>query len=217
MDNDPTTQGSQRSDSTEPILHEQNRELLGTVIEQEWQNLLPGIRIYVKRFDLADDFSSIDAMAREVLQDTVATALARNSNYDRQRLPLPWLLGIAINHIRHRCRARGRVVAIHDVQLPGKNADNNSRSLSSDEMFDLLQYANTKSGTNRITVDELLSLVDEDDQQVLRLAFIEGLRGKDLAARMGIGEGAAWARTSRSLSRLRRAYFESEEEKGKKD
>ena len=84
-------------------------------------------------------------------------------------------------------------------------------------MFDLLQYAGTNSGAKRSTADELLSLVDEDHRRLLRLAFIEGLRGKSLAARMGISEGAAWARTSRSLSRLRRAYFESEEEKGKRD
>jgi len=214
MDDDLTKHGSHRRDSSASISAGQNRALLASIIEQEWQNLLPGIRVYVKKFDLADHFSTIDATARAVLQDTVVTALANSDNYDLRRLPLPWLLGIAINHIRRRRRDRGRIVAIADVEPPQK--DRGSRSLTSDEVFDLLQYAGNKSGSNRYTAEEILSLVEEDDRKVLALAFIEGLRGKALAARLGISEGAAWARTSRSLSRLRKAYFKSDIGKGKK-
>ena len=60
-----------------------------TVIEQEWQRLLTGIRIYVRKFGLAGDASTADTVARDILQDTVVTALAQSSNYDPQRLALP--------------------------------------------------------------------------------------------------------------------------------
>jgi DNA-directed RNA polymerase specialized sigma24 family protein len=216
MDTDLTKQSGFEDHSSKLPIDDGNRELLANTIEQEWRHLLSGIRVYVRKFDLATDAAAVDATARDILQDTVATALANSNKYDPRRLPLPWLLGIAINHVRHRRRVGRRVVAIVDAQLPGKNAGEDPRPLSTDEMFDRLQHACIDSGANRVTAEELLSLVDEDDRQTLRLAFIEGFRGKFLAARLGISEGAAWARTSRALSRLRRNYFESEE-KGKKD
>ena len=204
----------------QPTKHNRNREVLMMAIEQKWQQLLTGIRIYVSKFGLAADGSTIDAVARDILQDTVVTALAQSSNYDPQRPTLPWLLGVAINHIRHRRRALGvesRVVPVADLRLCS-SGEGDSRSLSTDEILDLLtQWANAGYRPNQLTVNEILSLVNEDDRQILQLAFIEGLRGKALAARLGIGEGAAWARTSRAIARLREAYFETAEEKGKKN
>lgn len=191
-----------------------------TVIEQEWQRLLTGIRIYVRKFGLAGDASTTDTVARDILQDTVVTALAQSSNYDPDRLALPWLLGVAINHIRHRRRALGvesRVLPVADVRLTS-SGEGDSRSLSTDEIFDLLtQRATADRRPNQLTAVEILSLVNEADRQILQLAFIEGLRGKALAAQLGISEGAAWARTSRAITRLREAYFRTAEEKGKKN
>lgn len=205
------------SQPTEP---NRNLELLMMGIEQEWQQLLTGIRIYVSRFGLAADASTVDTVARDILQDTVVTALGQSGNYDPQRLALPWLLGVAINHIRHRRRALGiesRVVPVADLRL-SSSREGDSRSLSTDEIFDLLtQRANARYRPNQLTVNEILSLVNEDDRQILQLAFMEGLRGKDLAAKLGISEGAAWTRTSRALGRLREAYFETAQEKGKKN
>ena len=76
-------------------------------------------------------------------------------------------------------------------------------------MFDLLcSSAETAGSGKHVTMDELLSLVEGNDREVLQLAFVEGLRGKALAERLCISEGAAYTRQSRAIARLRRAYLQ---------
>jgi RNA polymerase sigma factor (sigma-70 family) len=214
-----TSQEEQATNSS-PARYNQNQDVLRTAIEREWPHLLTGIRIYVSRFGLVTDGSTLEDTAREILHETIATGLTKSAKYNNQKEPLPWLLGIAINHIRHRRRTVGvnsRVVAIANVKLPSRAADKGSTHLSSDEMFDLLtRSANPGFRANQLNAKELLSLVNEEDRKILNLAFIEGLRGKALAAELGISEGAAWARTSRAIARLREAYFDGSKKTGKK-
>lgn len=214
-----TSQEEQPKNSS-PAGNNQNRDVLRTAIEREWPHLLTGVRIFVSRFGLVTRGATLEDTAREILHDTIATALAKSAKYNNQQEPLPWLLGIAINHIRHRRRAvriNSGVVAIADVRLPSMTPDTGSTRLSSDEMFDLLmRSASANFRSNRLNANELLLLVKEEDRKILHLAFIEGLRGKALAAHLGISEGAALTRTSRAIARLREAYFEASEETGKK-
>ena len=214
-----TSQEEQPKNSS-PAGYNQNRDVLRTAIEREWPHLLTGVRIFVSRFGLVTGGATLEDTAREILHDTIATGLAKSAKYNNQQEPLPWLLGIAINHIRHRRRAvriNSGVVAIADVRLPSRTHDAGSTRLSSDEMFDLLmKSANANFRSNQLNANELLSLVKDEDRKILHLAFIEGLRGKALAAHLGISEGAALTRTSRAIARLREAYFEASEETGKK-
>ena len=214
------TSQEEQATTSSPAGYNQNQDVLRTAIEREWPHLLTGVRIFVSRFGLVTDGVTLEDTAREILHDTIATGLAKSAKYNNQKEPLPWLLGIAINHIRHRRRAVGinsRVVAIADVRLPSRTPDTGLTRLSSDEMFDLLmRAASVNFRASQLNANELLSLVKEDDRKILHLAFIEGLRGKALAAHLGISEGAAITRTSRAIARLREAYFEASEETGKK-
>ena len=82
-------------------------------------------------------------------------------------------------------------------------------------MIDWLYYRDKQLSTaGQTTFDDLLTLVSDNDQRVLRLAFEGNLRGQSLAAELGISEGAAWARLSRAIKRLREAYAQSERELG---
>ena len=210
----------EQATNSSPAGYNQNQDVLRAAIERDWPHLLTGVRIFVSRFGLVTDGATLEDTAREILHETIATGLAKSAKYNNQKQPLPWLLGIAINHIRHRRRAVGinsRVVLIADVRLPSKTPDTGSTRLSSDEMFDLLMRAASASfRSNRLNANELLSLVKEEDRKILHLAFIEGLRGKALAAHLGISEGAALTRTSRAIARLREVYFEASEGTGKK-
>ena len=58
-------------------------------------------------------------------------------------------------------------------------------------------------------LEYLLSLVKESDRLVLQLAFINDLKGKDLAAALGISEGSAYTRKHRALTRLKKAYIQA--------
>ncbi len=207
-------QDGEGTSSLEPRDRALRRGVLEDAIEQGWQDLLTGIRIYVRKFGLVSDAPTVDVLAREILQDTVVTALQRADNYDPERPARPWLLGISINHIRRRVRVRAaesNVVLVDDTKLSREHAGKDSKGPTADEMFDLLLRSSRNFRPGQLTLDELLSLVGETDREVLRLVFIEGLRGKSLAAELGVSEGAAWARTSRAIAKFRKAYLHSEQ------
>jgi DNA-directed RNA polymerase specialized sigma24 family protein len=56
-------------------------------------------------------------------------------------------------------------------------------------------------------MNELLSLVDESERKILTLVYIEGQEGADLAATLGIREGAAYMRVARAKEHLRQKYL----------
>lgn len=200
--------------------HLRRRQLLTEAIERHWPTLLAGIQVYVKRFGLAEDRPVIEELSREILQDTVVTALQKAGNYNPARQAYPWLLGIALNHIRRLRRTQGyerrHITPVADMpQIRRATQQSDSGMLSEDEMFDLLYESTAPANSySQPMLDELLSLVGHSDQEVLKLAFVDGLRGKSLAAELGISEGAAWARLSRAIARLRKAYLQSEQASG---
>jgi RNA polymerase sigma factor (sigma-70 family) len=191
------------------------RRMLEVEIEQNWRRLLAGIRVYVWKFHLAQDRDSIEMISREVLQDVVVTALEKSRNYNPDRVAHAWLLRVAFNHVRHRLRAQAskhRVTLVGDSVIARKTEDSTAKSLSEDELLDLLFQARSKPfRQGALTFDEMLSLAPDSDQKILRLVFIENLRGKALAAELRISEGAAYTRTSRAIANLRKAYLQAEQ------
>jgi len=190
------------------------RNLLVAAIQNDESDLLNGIRVYVSRFRLVSDIDSVSILARDILHETVVTALQSLARYDPMRPARPWLLSIAINHIRHRHRsqeyARQHVIRVADTPQAQKAAqESHEEALSEEEMFTLLHIA---SESSEPTFDELLSLVEGNDRQILDLYYRQGLDGKSLAASLGISEGTAWTRLCRAKARLRKAYLQSESE-----
>ena len=57
--------------------------------------------------------------------------------------------------------------------------------------------------------EETLSLVNESDREVLRLAIVQGLQGADPAARLGTSTGATYVRKCRAIERLKQAFRRS--------
>ena len=194
----------------------QKRHLVAAAIERSLPRLLPGIRVYVWRFGLASDRSSVEELAYETLQDTIAQALGSAALYDCDREMLPWLLGIAKNVIKRSLRRRkqeqGLITPVADIsQAHIQVHQSNGDVLSEDELFDLVCQPDVQTGILQSGLPDLLSLVQSSDQQILELAYVDGLGGKDLAAALGISEGAAWTRLSRARARLRNAYLRSEQ------
>lgn len=196
---------------------EQKQELLGDEIERNEQDLLAGIRVYIRKFQLVESNESFESLAREIRQDTVVTALDKAENYDPSRPARPWLLGIAINHIHHRLRNKHIITALADTpQSRRVTQEFEDGAPSEEEILDLLYQSKSRPVRHdQLTLNEFLSLVNDSDREVLRLAFVENLRGKALATELGIREGAAWARLSRAIKSLRETYFRSEQAKGR--
>jgi RNA polymerase sigma factor (sigma-70 family) len=162
--------------------------------EDSRQKLYRGVAIYAHRLLGPCEPEAAHARAEEIVQEAVVQALAKIDTYDSARPAVNWLLGFAINVIRQAQRDQGHAAAI---------ADNTPL----DRLEDLVDRFHGQEA------QELLSLVSAPDQEVLRLAIIEELSGRELAAELGISEGAARVRLYRAKQQLRRAY-EQYREKG---
>jgi RNA polymerase sigma factor (sigma-70 family) len=198
---------------TDPGSDEQQRAV-AAAIEQHWEELLIDARVWVRSQGLQSD---LETLAWDALQQAIATALRCAGRYDVQRAARPWLRRILFNTIRTARRdaatERKHVLPLADaaqgVRRVQREQGSERQELSEDELLGMLGASTeTASMASHEGFEELLALVGAADQEVLRLAYGEGLRGAVLGARLGISEGAAYTRLSRALARLRTAYRE---------
>jgi RNA polymerase sigma factor (sigma-70 family) len=197
---------------------EQKRRQLNEAIENDWQNFVGTIRVYVKKFGLAQNQVAIETLALEVLHETIITAHQIANKYELGRLARSWLWGIAIKHMQRRQRSLNieqrhitPIAEMPEVRQAMQQWD--SKPLSEDEMFAILYQDNMQSNPiSELTLNELLASVSPGDKEILTLAYVQDLRGKALAAELGISEGAANTRLSRALGRLRDAYKQDQQQ-----
>ncbi|QLE53615.1 sigma-70 family RNA polymerase sigma factor (plasmid) [Nostoc sp. C057] len=191
---------------------ESNQQLLRKVIEQRYQELLTGIQVYIWKFGFVKERTQAETLVKEILQDTIVIALEKSHNYDINRPALPWLLGIALNVMRKRRRQQDYesqyITPITDTpQVRQRIQKLGFESISEAEMFEFLHHLpEPRDPYGRLILEELLYLVEDNEREVLRLAFVEGLKGKSLASALNIKEGTAWVRLHRAIVRLRQAY-----------
>ncbi len=189
------------------------RRLLGGALDEHRQRLLSSCRLYVKKLGLASKHDLVMELGEDVLQDAVEIALKNLEEFDDNLLPLPWLRAIAQNVVRNRLaeKKRGnRAFPMTDYVPRAGAAESRWRELESateQEEFEALlagdEAENTVSG---LRVEEILSLVPEGPRRVLRLHFVEGLRGKALAARLGTTPGSASVALNRAKRQMREAH-----------
>lgn len=188
------------------------KHLLLTFIADHTTPLYGTIRSYVIRLGLVSG-TDIQDTALEVMQEVVVEALSHVSSFDSERQPMAWLLGIAINVIKERkskeARRNRREVP------PGNLSLLYPESESENDLLDTISHS-TESGPEQLVesdeqVTTLLSLVSEQDRQILRLAFLEDFDRESLAHRLGTSNGAARMRLYRALNNLRLAWNAQQE------
>jgi RNA polymerase sigma factor (sigma-70 family) len=174
--------------------------LLRHFIEVETESLLKVLCVFVFRANL-DGGERIRDIALEVLSEVVQQALDGADRFDPTRSPRMWLLGIAANLIKRRQHERRkraqREPCGRDLHVTG------AENMTDDALFSQLAGLKVANLTDNLEIEDLLSLVSEDDRRVLRLAVIYELNCEMLAAELGIKSGAARVRLSRALERLR--------------
>ncbi|WP_341532148.1 sigma-70 family RNA polymerase sigma factor (plasmid) [Nostoc sp. UHCC 0302] len=191
---------------------ELKQKLLRKVIEQHYQELLVGIQVYIWKFGFVKERTQVETLVKEILQDTIVIALEKSQNYDINRPALSWLLGVALNVMRKRrreqCYESQHITPITDTPQVRKKIQQLGFELTSEaEMFEFLHHLPEQSDPyGRLILEELLCLAGDSDREVLRLSFVEGLKGKSLASALNIKEGTAWVRLHRAIVRLRQAY-----------
>ncbi|MEO8971298.1 MAG: sigma-70 family RNA polymerase sigma factor [Ktedonobacteraceae bacterium] len=176
-------------------------------IEEQSVSLLRIICSYVQNMGLATGVE-VKPVALEVMQETVLEALNHADRYDPNRRMMAWLLGIALNIIR---RKKTETLKRHQRELSlSQLVSLHTEPISEDDLLDQLIASSQSGPEQEIESDEqvhaLLSLVSEDDQQILRLALLEDFERDALAQQLGVTKGTARVRLHRALRRLRAAW-----------
>lgn len=194
-----------------PVSYVSNQNLLRQFIEDEAENLLGTLRLYVQRARLAKG-ESVKEVALELLSEVVAEALEHADRFDSSRQPMAWLLGIAANLIKQKqaeiAKRAQREVFVRNL------FDTNQDTLSDGELFDRiasLTIGPAQDLESNEQATKILALVSEEDRKVLRLSVLHGLNGEELARELGIKPGAARVRFHRALNRLRGAWHKRAE------
>jgi DNA-directed RNA polymerase specialized sigma24 family protein len=213
-----TRQSRQTGQSDADDVRDERRRLLAEVIERERRELLNDIAFYLFDFGVDTHREGVAATAREVFQEMVATAFGKVDKYDPNRPAGGWLRGIAVNKIRELRRSQRRGLTLVGDSEPVRRAvsSNKAKELSETEMFDLLSPPAGRLPAVAPSGEELLALAGEEDREILRLRHFEGLDGKELAARLGLSEGAVYQRLSRARNHLRQALLGGSKSSGGK-
>lgn len=188
-------------------------------IESHYASLRTGIQVMVAKSGLVDGETKIVDTADEVLHDTIETALRSADKFDITRSAYSWLMGIAVNKLREMRRAvkyeTKRVQVFDDIETENdglgvrRGADDPVDSTAEERIDAVLYHSTNRSALedHGQPLSELLALVNERDRRILTLAIVEGLSGADLAAILGIREGAAYVRLARAKEHLRQKYL----------
>jgi len=145
----------------------------------------------------------------DIVQEALADAAGKLSDYLRRRpLPFyPWLRRLTwerlvLLHRRH-VQARRRSVVREEpggLALPDESAFELAQRLIAPGAGPGSQLLRQEAADR---VQAALAQLSQGDREVLVLRYLEGLANADIAAALGIGEGAVKMRHLRALERLR--------------
>lgn len=147
------------------------------------------IRRFVAR--ATSDAEDVD----DLVHATFLDAARRAARYDGRGSCRPWLVGIAVQFLRRRRRALGRLVAV----LSSFRA---SRSTMVDPRPRLQA---------RRDVERVLPLISESKRIAFLMAEVEGMNCDEIAAALRIPTGTVWTRLHAARRELRQALAEASE------
>lgn len=206
--------------------HISPQEAISQAIETHYLSLRASVQVMVARSGLVEGEVSILETADDVLHDTIETAIRSADRFDPTRSAYSWLMGIAVNKLREMRRdvkyemKRVKVFEDKDVDDGGSSVQHrldDGEDCTAEEQIDAVLFHSTNRSfleDQDQPLDEMLALVKESERHILSLAIVEGLSGIDLAAVLGIREGAAYVRLARAKTHLREMYLAI---KGRKD
>jgi RNA polymerase sigma-70 factor (ECF subfamily) len=130
----------------------------------------------------------------EVLQETLVRALAAIGRFEwrGEDSPFTWLCGIAKHAAMKIAHQQSREEALDPARDLGASAVSPSRALRREERFDRLEAS--------------LDALDPDYREALRLSRLDGLKVKEIAARMGRSPNAVKHLLARALAQLREKF-----------
>jgi RNA polymerase sigma factor (sigma-70 family) len=175
-------------------------EALERLIEQEMPTLLNIFRHHLARAGLEATLTP-----QELLNEVVIEAMTYPERFEAVEAPLGWLIGVGANLIkRHQERDYRKA---HREPLARDLMSSLEHEMSDAEIFDTLTQFAIPDPAHEVEakteVNRILALVSTADQEVLRLAILNGLDDEMLAHELGTTPGAARVRLHRALRRLK--------------
>ena len=135
-------------------------------------------------------------LAGEVAQETIVRAFHSLRSSRPEKLG-PFVAGIARHIIADIIRARPREVPLDDLA-----PDSQPRTQQRDALAVLCD------ASEQARVHRALGLLAQEDRELLRLVFFDGLSPSEIAQRLGAPPERIRQRKLRALARLRRAFDE---------
>lgn len=124
-------------------------------------------------------------LAEDLLQNTWLRAIQASQGFQQRGVPVSaWLFAIARNECRQHWRKAGREVAF-DPALHDRAADDREKPES------------------HVMVEKILSMLSEDDRELIRLRYIADLTVNDIAKVLNLNLVAVRVRLHRALQRAR--------------
>jgi len=161
----------------------------GDLPVQELERLRAGLRIMALRA-----LGSADA-AEEVVQETLSRiVVVLREKRARPNNLAAFTCGIARHVIADAIRARARTTTVDSgvEEIPSGGSDPLAALLSSEE---------------KTRVQSAMARIPPADREILHLAFFDGLRSREIAARLGEPGERVRKRKQRALERLRQAFL----------
>ena len=165
-----------------------NREAVSQLLERHTRRVRDYVRMLVKDNDVADD------LTQEVLIKVVKV-LDEGRYTDKGRF-LPWVLRIAHNRVLDYFRASKQVKTV-------------SESSAGFDILGSTNFAEPSIEDNIISeqcAEEIRALIDElpeEQREVVRMRYYEGLSFKEIAEQTGVGINTALGRMRYALMNMR--------------
>ena len=134
-----------------------------------------------------------NAQAAEDLTQDIFLNLTRSTSYDPQRASLRTFLGI-LTRSRAIDRIRSRSTALSNLERLKTDYNSDTSQSPFDHVFQTEQSQEVKTA---------LAQLSESEQQLLQMAYYEGLSQSEIAERLNVPLGTVKTRTRRSLLKLR--------------
>lgn len=182
-------------------------------LEEHSPFFLDVINSYVARMGLAQG-EAARSIAMTVLHETVIETLTHLERFARASQPRAWFLAAAANVLK---RKRHEMSRLSRHELSASELMASTEDMGESGFFEQIANRIVPGPEQEVEaseqVDEMLSLVSAEDQQVLRLAFLYDMDGQMLADALGIQPSTARSRLHRALARLRVAWGKYEQQR----
>jgi RNA polymerase sigma factor (sigma-70 family) len=178
--------------------------LLEQFLGKEAAQFIGILRSYISQYRLATGDEEVQDVALELFHDVYIEAMRSLTNFDPDRPPRAWLLGIAQNLVKRQYTAtmRRKQNEISLSELAQRNLD---QGMDTDPLERLFMQ-NSSGPEQQVEASEnvkyLLSQVPQEYQTILRMWYIEDLEGAEIAERLGCSYSSAMVRLHRARKRL---------------